>query len=193
MRTYRLLIITVSFALVFSACADTGNQNTANNSNANTTAEVKPAATPSNQITEADVSKLKWLEGTWRGMDGDKPFFERIKFEGSKMTVETFEDGTLAKVTESGVFELTDGEFAHTTGDSRSAVSSITDDKVQFVPARIPGSPEGVPVKGHTFRFERQADATWLAILEVPAKRNEPASEKVYKMEPWKAEAKQTK
>ena len=34
-------------------------------------------ATPRNNFTTADVAKLKWIEGTWRGMDGDKPFFER--------------------------------------------------------------------------------------------------------------------
>jgi hypothetical protein len=43
----------------------------------------------SNPTIQADIAKLKWLEGTWKGMDGDKPFFERYRFEGdSKMIVE---------------------------------------------------------------------------------------------------------
>jgi hypothetical protein len=29
----------------------------------------------------ADVAKIKWIEGTWRGMDGDKPFYEPYKIE----------------------------------------------------------------------------------------------------------------
>ncbi|HXU08596.1 MAG TPA: hypothetical protein VN743_06335, partial [Blastocatellia bacterium] len=36
---------------------------------------------PSNKFTAADIAKLKWIEGTWRGMDGDKPFYERYKIE----------------------------------------------------------------------------------------------------------------
>lgn len=187
---YRLLIITAFVALVFSACSSSGSRNTAGNSAANSTAEAKSAPTPSNQFTEADVAKLKWLEGTWRGMDGDKPFFERYRFEGSTMIVETLEDETLAKITETGTFELSNGEFGHSSGQARSAASSITDDSVQFVPARVPGSPEGSPVKGNMFRFERQTDGTWRAVLGVPAKGSEPAGEKIYKMEPWKAESK---
>jgi hypothetical protein len=193
MITYRLLIILASFALVFSACSDSANQNTAGNQAANTAAATDPGPTPSNQITEADVAKLKWLEGSWRGMDGDKPFYERIRFEGSTMIVETLEDGSLTKVTETGKFELKDGEWGHTVGSQRSAASSITDDSVQFVPAKVPGTPEGAEVKGSKFRFERKDGGTWHAVLDVPAARGQPASQKVYKMEPWKAESKSGK
>jgi len=189
MRTYRLLIIIASFALVFSACSGGGNQNTAGNQGVNTEPAAETGPTPSNQITEADVAKLKWLEGSWRGMDGDKPFYERIHFEGSTMIVETLEDGSLAKVTETGKFELKDGEWGHTVGSQRSAATSITDDMVQFVPAKVPGA-EGGAVKGSMFRFERKGDGTWHAVLDVPANRGQPASQKVYKMEPWKAESK---
>jgi hypothetical protein len=45
-------------------------------------------ATPSNKFTAADVAKLKWIEGTWRGMDGDKPFYERYKLEETALVVE---------------------------------------------------------------------------------------------------------
>lgn len=190
MITYRLLIIIASFALVFSACSNSANQNTAGNQAANPAPAADPGPTPSNQITEADIAKLKWLEGSWRGMDGDKPFYERIRFEGSTMIVETLEDGSLAKVTETGKFELKDGEWGHTVGSQRSAATSITDDMVQFVPAKVPGAPEGGAVKGSMFRFERKDDGTWLAVLDVPAARGQPASQKVYKMEPWKAESK---
>lgn len=189
MRTYRLLIITASFALVFSACSGTANQNTAGDQPANTSAEANPGPTPSNKITEADVAKLKWLEGSWRGMDGDKAFYERFRFEGSTMIVETLEDGDLSKVTEAGRFELKDGEFGQTMGDSRSAASEITDDSIQFVPARIPGSADGKPIKGPTYRFKREADGTWSATLQAQASRGQAAAEKTYKMEPWKGKS----
>ena len=186
MSTYRLLIIIASFALVFSACSSSANQNTASEPAANTSAEANPGPTPSNKITDADVAKLKWLEGSWRGMDGDKPFYERFRFEGSTMIVETLEDGDLSKVTEAGRFELKDGEFGQTIGDSRSAASEITDDSIQFVPSKIPGSPEDKAPKGPSYRFKREADGTWSATLQTQASRGQAASEKTYKMEPWK-------
>jgi hypothetical protein len=65
------------------------------------------------KFTTADVQKLRWIEGTWRGTgDVDKPFFERYRFEGdSVLLVDGFEDETLAKVTDTTRFELKDGEF----------------------------------------------------------------------------------
>ena len=109
-------------------------------------------------------------------MDGDKPFFERYRFEGTTMIVETLADETLKKIEETSRFELKNGEFGHTEGERRSAASEITDRHVQFVP---------VGGEGNDFRFERQDDGTWRAVLEWPAKGDKPAGQKVYKMEPW--------
>ena len=62
-------------------------------------------STPSNKFTAADVAKLKWIEGTWRGMDGDKPFYERYKIEETAMVVESLKaDGSVDG--EPGRFEL---------------------------------------------------------------------------------------
>lgn len=118
---------------------------------------------------------MKWIKGTWRGMDGEKPFFERYRFEGTTMFVDSFTDETLSKVSDTSAFELKDGEFGHTEGDKRAAASSITADAVQFVP---------VSGGGNAFRFERQADGTWHAVLEWLDKEKKP-QQKVYKMEKW--------
>src|SRR5687768_16755589 len=65
----------------------------------------KTTATPSKNFTPADVAKLKWIEGTWRGMDGDNPFYERYRIEGVAMIVEGLkEDGSADG--EPGRFEL---------------------------------------------------------------------------------------
>lgn len=143
------------------------------------TAAADSQATPSNKFTEADVAKLKWIEGIWRGMDGDKPFYERYRLEGSTLIVDGFADGTLEKINDTSRFELKNGEFGQGEGDKRSAASSITDTSVQFVPA--------VAGKGNNFRFEKQSDATWNAILEWPATADKPARQKIYKMEPYQA------
>jgi hypothetical protein len=135
------------------------------------------AQSTTKKFTSADIAKLKWIEGTWRGMDGDKPFYERYKIEETAMVVEGLNaDGT--RDGEPGRFELKDGEFGKGEGDRRSVASEITDDYVQFIPA--------VPDKGNRFRFERQSNGTWRAVLEWPAKADKPARQKIYIMEPWK-------
>jgi len=137
----------------------------------------RSVATPGNNFTTADVAKLKWIEGTWRGMDGDKPFFERYKIEESAMVVESFDDETFSTATDTDRFELKNGEFGKGEGDKRVGASEITADHIQFVPA--------VPGKSNNFRFERQPDGTWIAVLDWPANGDKPARQKIYKMEPW--------
>lgn len=139
-------------------------------------AEAKPERTPSTNLTAADIAKLKWLEGTWKGMDGDEPFFERYHFDGTTMIVEGFKDGSLKEVSDTTRFELKDGQFGATQGERRSAATEITGTMVQFVPI------EG---KGNSFRFERQSDGTWHAILEWTGSDNN-LRQKIYIMEPYK-------
>ncbi len=184
-RATKFLFLLTLTAAAFSCSGGTAeNRETANTQAAETP---KPRATPSNQFTDADIAKLKWLEGTWRGMDGQKPFYERIRFEGTTMIVETFADETISKINDTARFELEDGEFGNTVGGNRSAASSITEDSVQFVAA---SAQAGADPKGHTFRFERLSDGTWQAVLETQPAPGRPAGEKAYKMEPWKASAK---
>lgn len=177
-RSYKLLIVAVLVITAGAACTKSEAQKAQPGTAANV-AQTTPApqATPSKSITAADIAKLKWIEGTWRGMDGEKPFFERYRIENdTAMVVETLTDATLAKVEDTSRFELKDGEFGNTVGDRRSAASSITADSVQFVPA-VGG--------GNNFRFERQAGGTWRAVLEWPAKGDKPAGQKIYIMEPY--------
>jgi len=164
-------LVGISIALVISGCSrDTGELG-------NSTPPLVAQATPSKQFTSADVAKLKWIEGSWRGLDGDKPFYERYRIENdTAMVVETLkEDGSLDG--EPDRFELKNGEFGSGEGDRRSAASEITADYIQFVPA--------VFGKGNSFRFHRQTDGTWHALLEWPASADKPARQKIYVMQPW--------
>ena len=170
MRNYTFVLSLLVVSFIGASCGD------AQVANSNSQAPVAQS-TPSNKFTAADVAKLKWIEGTWRGMDGDKPFYERYKIEETAMVVESLKaDGSVEGAPER--FELKAGEFGKGEGDRRSAASEITDDHVQFVPA--------VPGKLNSFRFERQPDNTWRAVLEWPAKGDKPAGQKIYIMEPWK-------
>lgn len=163
-----LAIITVSF--IAAACSKAQPANSA-------IQEPIAQPTPSKKFTGADIARLKWIEGTWRGMDGDKAFYERYKIENTTLEVEGLNaDGSVKG--EPDRFELKNGEFGNGEGDKRSAASEITADYIQFVPA--------VPGKSNRFRFERQSNGTWRALLEWPATPDKPARQKIYVMEPWK-------
>ena len=145
--------------------------------------EPKPVATSAKNFTAADIAKLKWIVGTWRGMDGDKPFYERYKLEGTNLIVEGLkEDGSLDG--DPSRFELKNGEFGQGEGDKRSAASEITDTYVQFVPV-APASGKPGPGRRNSFRFARESETMWTATLEWPATADKPEQQKVYKMEPW--------
>jgi hypothetical protein len=165
---FRTWIIIAAISVFIAACSGTSNNNS-NISSIN-------YGTPGNAFTPLDIAKLKWIEGTWRGMDGDKPFYERYRLEDSALVVDSFTDETLNTVETTGRFELKNGEFGKTDGARRSAAISITNDHVQFGP--VPGS------EGNYFRFERRNDETWNAILEWPASGDKAARQKIYKMEP---------
>lgn len=186
LRASLLVCVLVSSVLAAANCrngAETGTETAAGNIiPASGTATPAPVATPSNKFTADDIAKLKWLEGTWRGMDGETPFYERYRFEGTTMVVESLDEKGNVKLEDTTRFELNaNGEFGPTgkPDDRRAGASSITDSSVQFVPH--PGS------KGNSYRFEKRTDGTpgWNAVLEWPASGDKPARQKIYEMQPW--------
>lgn len=134
------------------------------------------AAKPGKSFTAADIEKIKWLQGTWRGMDGDKPFYESYKFEGTTMIVQGIKED-FSNDGEPGRYELLNGEFGKGEGDKRTAASEITADYIQFVPA--------IAGKSNNYRFTHLPNGNWQALLEWQAAGNKPAGNKIYTMEPW--------
>jgi hypothetical protein len=131
------------------------------------------------KFTAANLEKLRWIEGTWRGTgDNVKPFFERYRFEsGSSLLIDSFEDETLAKVTDTTRYELKDGEFGGGSEGHRYVAISLDDRAIEFGP--------GVNVK-NGFRWERgDSKDVWKATIIFPASGNKPAGQRVYKMERW--------
>ena len=149
----------------------------------NPAAKSAPGASPQKpilkNITTADLAKLRWIEGSWRGTgDIDKPFYERYKFENeTTLAVESFDDDKFSKATDVSRFELKDGEFGSTgPNGSRSAASAIDANSVTFEP---------VAKSRNTFRFQRESDNSWKAILTWPATDTTPAGQRTYLMERW--------
>ncbi len=150
-----------------------------------------PAPNPASQkpilknITAADLANLRWLEGSWRGTgDIDKPFYERYKFESDTvLVVESFDDDKFDKTSDVSRFELKDGEFGTSAPNgSRSAASAIDANSVTFEP---------VAKARNSFRFERESENSWKAILTWPATEKAPAGQRIYRMERWPPAAKQ--
>jgi hypothetical protein len=137
-----------------------------------------PSQKPASKLTAADLQKLRWIEGTWRGTgEVDKPFFERYQFESdSVLAVDSFEDETLQKVTETTRFELKDGEFGGGSEGARYVAVSLDDRAIEFGPA--------LKVR-NSFRWERESKDVWRATIILPANANRPAGQRVYKMERW--------
>ena len=137
-----------------------------------------PSPVPKN-LTPADLSKLHWIEGTWRGTGGDvPPFYERYKFESdSTLVVETLSDETLSKVSDTSRFELKDGHFGSNDGASGSVATALDDNSITFAP---------LGKASNSFRFQRESANSWKAILNWTDK-NGAAKERIYQMERWPA------
>ena len=153
------------------------------NSCTRTSASNSTQATPSPLVTgktfdSADLKKLRWIEGTWRGTGGGvAPFVERYRFESDKvLAVEGFEGEKLDKVTDVTRFELKDGEFGGGSEGSRYVASSIDDKSITFEP---------VTKARNSFRWERESENSWKAIISWPANDKGPAKQRLYQMESW--------
>jgi hypothetical protein len=156
--THRVITFATLFLLLFAACQRSPDAQT-NRSGAKS-------------FSTADIARLRWIQGTWRGSGVDQaPFFERYRFENeSTLVVDSFPDEKLDKVEHTTRFELKDGRF----GSSHYVASSIDDNAINFEP---------LANAKNSFRWERVSDNAWKATLNLPAEGNRPARERVYNME----------
>ncbi len=127
------------------------------------------------KLTSADLQKLRWIEGSWRGSGVDQaPFFERYRFENDTTLIVDGLEGD--KVTDTTRFELKDGEFGGGNEGSRYVVSAMDDNSITFSP---------VTKARNTFKWERVTADSWKATLTWPATKDKPAGERIYSMERW--------
>ena len=148
---------------------------------AHTTATPVKASSPwftHSQFSTADLGKLRWIVGTWRGTGGGvPPFFERYQFENEySLVVETFTDQTLRKVDDIRRFVLMDGQFGNSEGGSGSVATALDDNSITFDQFG----------KGSSFRWQRETDNSWKAVLTWTDKTGA-AKERIYNMERWPA------
>ena len=127
-------------------------------------------------ITPADLQKLRWLEGTWRGSaNGQEAFYERYRF-ASDTTIETDyfgRDQTLTKIKGKGTVTILNGSILH-LNDSGVWIATAVDDKsVRFEPKE----------KAHnSFTWEKESSDVWIARLKYSDPQGN-QTETVYRME----------
>lgn len=173
-----LLSLLLMMLLNLAGCARLKSHFAAHNAGSTSAA---PTTTPSptpKLITPADLAKLRWIEGSWRGTGGGvPPFYERYKFENdSTLVVESLADETLSKVNDVSRFELKDGKFGSGTPDAGSVATALDDKSITFAPLG----------KGNFFRFQRESEDSWKATLNWTDKNGAP-KERIYLMERWPA------
>src|SRR5689334_21993171 len=110
------------------------------------------------KIAPADLEKLRWIEGTWRGTgDVEAPFFERYHIEdGKAIVVESFSDQTLNQVSDVTRFELRDAQLGNWGEGARWAATRLDNDSITFEP---------VAGAHNSFRWQKGAKDSWLAVL----------------------------
>ena len=130
------------------------------------------------KYTSADLKKLRWIEGTWRGTgDVEKPFFERYRFESDTvLAVDSFPDEKLGTVDDTTRFELKDGEFTNGGEGARWIATTIDDRSITFEP---------LAKAKNSFKWERNDEKSWTATLSWPEADGKPARQRVYQMKHW--------
>lgn len=130
-------------------------------------------------IRAADLRAVRWIVGTWRGSDGQAPFYERYQFlDDSTLLVESFKDSTLADVSESTRFELRSGRLAN----------AVPENAAQWVAVRLAGGAiTFAPVRRARNRFTWRPESAdvWIAELAWPASNAASARTRTYRMVRW--------
>jgi len=166
-------VFVLAALLSISSCTRTAPSSTS------VPASPTPAA---KRFSTADLAKLRWIEGSWRGTgDVEAPFYERYHFENdSTLVVDSFADEKFSKISEASRFELKEGQFGNGGDGARWAATAIDDKSISFDPTAK---------AQNSFRWERaSADPhpnEWKAVLWWPATNNKPAGQRVYRMERW--------
>lgn len=133
---------------------------------------------PAKGITAADLAKVKWLNGAYKGIGAPKPFFNKYAWNGTTLNIASYDDEAMTKENNKSSFVLKDGVFANPEGENdRFAASEITDDYIQFVTL--------TPGKTQAFRMERKGDGNVEAVLEWTGPDGNPTRQS-YTLEPLK-------
>lgn len=128
------------------------------------------------RFTKADLEKLKWIEGAWRGTDknGQNPFFERYRItDDGKIETDSFSDSTLTKTNSQSSTYFENGEIIHRSGAVVWTASRLDDSMVEFAPKEN---------ATNSFVWQKESVDVWTARLMSKDAQGAP-KETTYRME----------
>ena len=135
--------------ILFCGCIGTGNK------------IPEPITVSSVNYTKADLLKVKWIEGKWKGMDGDDAFYEMYEFVNDS-TIKTISFDWKGKDSSKSFVDhlyWKDGLY-YLGGKQDWAANIITDSMVKLQPnsSRI----------HNDITWKQLSDTSWDAILVSP-------------------------
>ncbi|HSU17952.1 hypothetical protein [Longimicrobium sp.] len=124
------------------------------------------------RVTVAELQRLRWIVGDWRGTGTNQPaFYERYRFQDdSTLVVESFADSSFSAPTDPTFFVLRGGRLGP---DARTAASRIDARSVTFAPQAA---------GRNWYRFRYRAPDEWEAVLWWPATPTRPERLVTYRM-----------
>jgi len=119
-------------------------------------AQTSQRGQPKTPFSLNDLSKLRWLEGTWKATaPNEQTYYERLKFANdSTIEISYYSDSTFARETGTGRVYLSVGRIYHTFGPGRWGATSVDSAGVYLIPQEN---------AHNTFAWSRQSADAWTA------------------------------
>jgi hypothetical protein len=142
-----------------------------------TAAPPPPPPAAGTEVTRAEFSQLRWLEGTWKvspDSGAQATVFERYTFpDDSTLLVEVFPDASLALVFETRRFVLREGRLVNPIEGASWVAVSLDSGAVRFDPQ------QGAR---NSFTWQPVSPDSGRAVRIYPATRRRPAREQLFNM-----------
>ena len=128
------------------------------------------------KFTKSDIEKLRWIEGSWRGSDGNGrlTFYENYHFIGNEIVIKSYaQDSTFTKTKRQGRVYLLNGEIIYKSEGMLWSATKIDDLGIEFAPKKK---------ATNSFIWQKESDDVWLARLMFEDDKGKPI-ETVFRME----------
>ena len=110
----------------------------------------------------SDFKKLRQMEGNWKGMAGNSPFFEAYKNKNDTlMEIRYFSDAALKKISGTGRVYFSNASIYHSNGNSLWRLSKREGDVFFFVPVKN---------TSNTFHWKIKDGSSWTAEVGGPGR-----------------------
>ena len=138
------------------------------------TASAPTADTVGATLSTADIRKLEWIQGAWKGTgDVPTPFYEQYDLvNDSTLRVLTFTDSTLTVANDSTFQTLRGGRFGNHDKSSRYVAKKLDADHAEFIPVTA----------RNRFIWRKKDQNSWEAVIVISATSTAAAKQLNYVM-----------